>query len=208
MKFENLLEDYKRFRKDIEDRLEEFKGVLKEREERIFAELSFCLLTPQSKAKVCWAAIEALMGNGLLFKGSKEEILPFLKGIRFKKRKAEYIVLARDALCGRLKELLSGFLSSRKAREYLVKQVKGMGYKEASHFLRNVGLGFDLAILDRHILKNLRRFGVIDELPKSLSPKRYLEIEDKMVSFSRSIGIPMAHLDLLFWARETGEVFK
>ena len=208
MKFKKLLEDYERFKEDIERRLEEFKGMLKEGEKRIFAELSFCLLTPQSKAKVCWAAIETLMDNGILFKGSREEILPFLKGVRFKDRKAEYIVLARDALFGKQKKLLSSFKSSREAREYFVRYVKGMGYKEASHFLRNIGLGFDLAILDRHILKNLKKFGVIDEVPKSLTKKRYFEVENKMRAFSRYIDIPMAHLDLLFWARETGEVFK
>ncbi len=203
-----MLEDYEKLRGEIEERLGEFRKVMDEGEDRIFAELSFCLLTPQSKAKICWAAIEALMDSGLLFKGSREEMLPFLKGVRFRGRKAGYIVLAREALFGRLKELLCGFSSSRKAREYLVRHVKGMGYKEASHFLRNVGLGFDLAILDRHILKNLKGFGVIDGIPKSITPKRYLEIEDKMRVFSRSVGIPMAHLDLLFWARETGEVFK
>ena len=208
MKFKKLLEDYERFKKSIEERLEDFKGMLGEGEERIFAELSFCLLTPQSKAKVCWAAIETLMGNGLLFKGSREDILPFLRGVRFKERKAEYIVSAREAIFGELKKVLFDFPSSQVAREYFVRHVKGMGYKEASHFLRNIGLGFDLAILDRHILKNLKSFEVIDEVPKSLTSKRYFEIEEKMRSFSRFLGIPMAHLDLLLWARETGEVFK
>lgn len=55
-----------------------------------------------------------------------------------------------------------------------------MSYKEASHFLRNVGFGEDVAILDRHILRNLERLAVIDEIPKTLSPKLYLEIEDRL----------------------------
>ena len=86
--------------------------------------------------------------------------------------------------------------------------MKGLGYKEASHFLRNIGVGLDLAILDRHIIKNLKRYGVIEEVPKSLTPKKYLEIEEKMKEFARRIDIPMPELDLLFWSMETGEVFK
>ncbi|MDM7912425.1 MAG: DNA lyase, partial [Methanotrichaceae archaeon] len=82
------------------------------------------------------------------------------------------------------------------------------GYKEASHFLRNIGLGGDLAILDRHILKNLALLGVIDGIPASPSKKMYLEIESKMIEFSRKAKIPMSHLDLLLWYKEAGEIFK
>ena len=83
-----------------------------------------------------------------------------------------------------------------------------MGYKESSHFLRNVGFGDDIAILDRHIMKNLVKYGVIEEIPKSLTDKKYLEIEEKMRKFASGVGIPMAHLDLLWWSEETGEIFK
>ncbi len=92
-------------------------------------------------------------------------------------------------------------------REWLVKNIKGYGYKEASHFLRNIGFE-ELAILDRHVLKNLKNYGVIEEVPKSLTPKKYKEIEEKMRRFSKSVDIPISHLDLLFWSNETGEIFK
>jgi N-glycosylase/DNA lyase len=45
-------------------------------------------------------------------------------------------------------------------------------------------------------------------MPDSLTPKRYLSIESRMERFSKDVGIPMAALDLLFWSRETGEIFK
>ena len=93
-------------------------------------------------------------------------------------------------------------------REWLVSNVKGFGYKEASHFLRNIGFGSDIAILDRHILKNLKKHGVINEIPKTITKKNYFEIENRMRDFSKRSGIPMAHLDLLFWSNETGEIFK
>jgi len=93
------------------------------------------------------------------------------------------------------------------AREWLVENVKGYGFKEASHFLRNIGYR-ELAILDRHILKYLVEFGVIEKVPKSLTKKNYMEIEEKFKQFSGRVGIPMDELDLLFWSLETGEIFK
>jgi len=89
-----------------------------------------------------------------------------------------------------------------------VANVLGLGYKEASHFLRNIGLGEDLAILDRHILKNLALLGVIDKVPESPTKRLYIEIEKQMTAFSSQAGIPMGQLDLLLWYKEAGEIFK
>ena len=93
-------------------------------------------------------------------------------------------------------------------REWLVENVYGYGYKEAAHFLRNIGFYEDIAILDRHILKNLAKLKVIDEVPKSLTKKKYFEIEEKMRSFCNETGISMEELDLILWSQETGEIFK
>jgi N-glycosylase/DNA lyase len=135
----------------------------------------------------------------------QEELL----GVRFNQRKAEYICLARDMFPpSSLRTTIAGFDSPVSAREWLVENVLGLGYKEASHFLRNIGQGEDLAILDRHILKNLHLLGVIGEVPKSLSKRTYLGIEKKMRDFSKRARIPMDHLDLLLWYKEAGEVFK
>jgi N-glycosylase/DNA lyase len=197
----------------IESRLVDFRRIWAEGSDRdLFAELAFCILTPQSRARTCWPAVERLRKGDLLFVGSAEEILDELRNVRFKERKASYIVSARNQFTkdGQLsiRSILEGFSDAFALREWLVENVKGLGYKEAGHFLRNVGLGEDLAILDRHILKNLALLGVIDEIPASLTKKRYLEIERKMIEFSKATDIPMGHLDLLLWSKETGEIFK
>ena len=85
--------------------------------------------------------------------------------------------------------------------------VKGLGLKEASHFLRNIGHR-NLAILDRHILRNMLRFGAVKNLPNNLSRKNYLALEAKFMAFARKAGTPMDELDLLFWSMQTGEIFK
>ena len=182
---ERVREIYRSVRPVVESRLAEFRRVWEEgTEERIFAEMAFCLLTPQSKAKTCWAAVERLLDKGLLFSADEQQIMEELVGVRFKIRKAGYIVRAREQFTEGgelvLKSLLAGFRSPFEARKWLVENVKGYGYKEASHFLRNIGLGEELTILDRHILKNLKRLAVIDTVPSSISPRTYLEIEGKM----------------------------
>lgn len=205
-----LMDLYAPVKGQIESRLREFRQIWETgSDEDLFRELVFCLLTPQSRARTCWAAVERLVDKSLLAECDPRQILEELVGVRFNERKALYICLARRMFSSQsLRAIISGFGSSFAAREWLVKNVKGLGYKEASHFLRNIGLGENLAILDRHILKNLKIMGVIDEVPASLSKKTYLDIERKMIGFSKHVGIPMGNLDLLLWYKEAGEVFK
>jgi N-glycosylase/DNA lyase len=107
-----------------------------------------------------------------------------------------------------LRSIIGEVNDGYQAREWLVWNVKGIGYKEAGHFLRNIGFNQDLAILDRHILKNLKRLGVIDTVPDSLSRRQYLTIEVKMKEFSEVIRIPMSYLNFVLWYKETGEILK
>ena len=93
-------------------------------------------------------------------------------------------------------------------REWLVSNIKGIGYKEAGHFMRNIGLGRDLVILDTHILKNLKRFNVIRDIPVSMGKNKYFHIEEGMRRFAKDIDIPLDALDLLFWSHQTGFIFK
>lgn len=209
---EELLKKYESRKVEIKSRLQEFLQVKNENDERLFAELSFCLCTPQSRATVCWNAISSLVKNNLLYTGTMEQIKPFLNAIRFNYNKSKYIIGAREMLSNgpnlKIKGLLNSFENQFELREWLVENVKGIGYKEASHFMRNIGMGNELAILDTHILKNLEKYEVIDNIPKSLSKKTYLDIEAKMKAFAGKIGIPFDELDLLLWAEETGFIFK
>ena len=212
MKHEELLAKYARSRHAIAARLSHFEQVGKKGGRALFEELCFCLLTPQSKARSCDAAISELKEKKLLFSGNAAAIAKVLSTkTRFHNNKARYLVEAwkkfeTDNFALLAHTTFSG--SERNAREYFLQEVKGLGLKEASHYLRNVGRGSTLAILDRHILKNLVKCGAIGKVPASLTEKRYLQIEKDMEKFCTRTGIPLAHLDLLFWAEETGEIFK
>ncbi|MFO8109696.1 MAG: N-glycosylase/DNA lyase [Thermoplasmata archaeon] len=210
------LVDLKRLYGKIKDhicqRIEDFEAVKSgDDDERYFEEMAFCLFTPQSKAKSCWDAVEELKENELLEKGIAEDISKVINQVRFRNRKAVYFVEARDKFGsggGNIKNKIMEMEDVKDTRGWLVDNVKGLGYKEASHYLRNIGLGKNIAILDRHILRNLERYNVIEEVPTNLTPSKYVEIEEKMKAFSERVNIPLHHLDLLLWYKETGEIFK
>lgn len=188
-------------KKLIDERMDSFKEKWEKRDEW-FSELCFCILTANSSAK-----IGIKIQNEIDFVNlSKEEISKELKrlGYRFYNRRAEFIIAARKF--SNLKEILAN-KDGKEMREWLVKNVKGIGYKEASHFLRNVGVK-GLAILDRHILKNMCKNGLIDEIPAKLNKRKYLEIEKILEEVAKSIGMDMGELDLYLWWMETGKVLK
>ncbi|MCK4338688.1 MAG: N-glycosylase/DNA lyase [Candidatus Cloacimonetes bacterium] len=204
-----IKEIYSTIKGEIQSRLDKFKQIgLAGNDEDIFAELVFCILTPQSRAKICWKAVQNLIKKNLLFNGNENQIAKELYGVRYHNNKSRYIVEARAQLKNFAKVLNFRKGSINKTREWLVKNIKGFGYKEASHFLRNIGFGENIAILDRHILKNLKLLNVIDEIPKVLLKNKYLVIEKKIRKFSEEINISLNHLDLVLWYKETGEIFK
>jgi N-glycosylase/DNA lyase len=210
---EELVSEYQKVKKQIRERLLEFREVWKESDERIFEEMAFCFCTPQSNARSCFSAVDVLVKTGILLRGDQTSISQRLRGnVRFHNNKSKYIIEARNMFTDsagrlRIKEMLHHH-DPLVLREWLVSNVKGLGYKEAGHFLRNIGMGENIAILDRHILKNMVKYGVIPEVPKAITKRSYLDLEDKFRQFSRQVGIPMAELDLLFWSQETGEIFK
>jgi len=116
--------------------------------------------------------------------GDKDLVMKCLSGVRFPVNKARYVMELREKVySGKFKhllELLKIDVSPAVKRDALVKEVKGIGYKEASHFLRNIWIGRDLA----------------------------LELEERMTDFSVKLGVEMKYLDFIFWYMETGKIFK
>ena len=207
-----ILEVYGKIKKDAEKAIKGYKKAWKGTEKEVFAEMAFCILTPQSKARNAWQAITNLVENDLLYTGSPEDMVEYLNIVRFKNNKSRYLVELRNLMTvkGKLqpKKILSDLGDVFEKREWILKNIKGMGLKEANHVLRNLGFGENIAILDRHILRNLAELNVIDEVPKTITEKKYYEIEEKMREYSKYSGIKMDELDLVSWYKEAGEVFK
>ena len=193
----------------VENRVAEFLRVHEEDTYVWFEELAYCLLTAYSSAERGQLCVDALCDCGALTAGSLEEVAETLRrqGHRFADRRAEYIVEARRLAPG-LKRTIQGFTNTGEARRWLVENVKGLGWKESSHFLRNVGY-LDLAILDRHIIANMREHGLVqDEGGKGLTKRRYLEYERLLKEVADRVGMALGEMDLYLWYRKTGRVLK
>lgn len=202
---EELRREFREKQGAIHRRLADFATV---RPEDYFYELVYCLLTPQSSAVNAGRAVEALKEAER--SGARVDIAELLHRrahyIRFHNTKAKHLAGAREKFPEIAAKLIAGS-SGPELREWLVDNVKGLGWKEASHFLRNIGHR-NLAILDRHILRNLSKHAVLRSVPTALTPKRYRAIEARFARFAAEIGMTMDELDLLFWSRETGEILK
>lgn len=196
---------YKELKGKIKKRLVEFKKVP---EDKYFYELCFCICTPQSKAANAFVVQKELERRNFLKKPFNPVKLLQKKEnyIRFHKTKSERLLEARE-IFPEVRNILQSTLSPKEKRNWIAANVKGLGMKEASHFLRNIGYR-NLAILDRHILKHLVQCGVYDEIPKVATKKDYLAVEDSFLTFAKNVKIPVDELDLLFWSYETGTILK
>jgi len=200
----NLNEIYKKRRPEVKKRLKEFSDNAKNMGLKDnFIELCFCICTPQSKAVKVAQVIHA--GNIQKLLNSKHDELAELlkKNTRFHNNKANHIIHARYYL----KELAQLPKDSQKAREFLVKNIKGLGYKEASHYLRNIGYR-NLCIIDRHVINLMHELDVFPDARPPSTPKRYLAMEQQIMDYAKSHSYDVDELDLVLWSIKTGHVFK
>jgi N-glycosylase/DNA lyase len=196
----------------IRARLSEFAALRDSADDkRLFEELVYCLFTAGASARMGLKSVERV--RTLLQQGTVEQIRLALIGThRFPNARAAYIIEARNFLerdCQlNLRQKLNSFGGNAEARrDFLVTQIKGIGYKEASHYLRNIGF-FGYAILDKHILKTLFEYGVLTSPHPPTTKKKYVATEEIMRNFAEGIRIDFDELDLLLWSNKTGEILK
>jgi N-glycosylase/DNA lyase len=211
---DELQKSYREKRAAIRARLAEFEAIRREGDdERLFEELVYCIFTAGASARMGLNAIEKV--RPVLLKAGHPRLNRLLLGAhRYPRARSGYVVHTRNFLkrdCGlRLRERLESFGADADARRDFFASnpgVKGIGYKEASHYLRNIGYcGY--AILDKHILRTLNELGVIETPAPPTTKKKYLAVEDRMRKFAEGIRINFDELDLLLWSNKTGEILK
>lgn len=190
----------------IEQRIGEFQETYND-DYKVFSELCFCITTANSSAEMGIKVQKALYGK--IEKLSKKELANQLRvlGYRFPNKRAEYLHKAKKWK-GILQTIKTGdWKRETELREWLVQNILGFGYKEASHFLRNIGFR-QLAILDRHVLRTMHEHGMIKKLPKTLGRNKYLEYEKKLGGICKKTGLSHSQLDLYLWHMKTGKVLK
>jgi N-glycosylase/DNA lyase len=212
---DRLLAAYVQRRKEIRARLRDFRLVWQTgSDSRLWEEMVYCIFTAGASAKMGLRSVDAL--RPLLQSGAQAEMTKALVAAgahRFPNARPGYVVVTRDYLeesfSMRLRERLLSFRDPIERRDWLAKdpRVKGLGYKESSHFLRNIGFkGY--AILDKHIVRCLCELNVIDSPKPPTTRGRYLETESRMRQFAADTRIDFDELDLLLWSTKTGEILK
>jgi N-glycosylase/DNA lyase len=212
---ERVVATHRARRKEISAKLSEFDDVWRKGSDaRLWEELAFCIFTAGASARMGLNSIDAV--RSLLLDGEPEEMTRALKKAgahRFPVARPRYIVTTRAYFRANfdmeLRSRLRSFSDPLERRDWLAqeKQIKGLGYKEASHFLRNIGIKGH-AILDKHVMKCLAEVGVVDSSKPPSNRKRYLEIEQQFLRFSRDIKVNCDELDLVLWSMKTGEILK
>lgn len=221
---DELRQYYERHKQDTEEFL---KGCADMGRSSDAKELFRFLCCNQLASRVKWeraeGAVEYLDKKNLLFAGDDASIRGGLKdcGYRFTNR-AAWLYGARQrhydegceiGIVDFVRHMLSVLCDKdpRKARNLLADpnredHISGLGMKEASHFLRGLGLSHNqLAILDSVVLGQLECFGVIEKKPRSLTKKTYLVIESQVKDWADNVlGIPLDGLDWLLWKMGRG----
>ena len=209
----DLQENYSLKKPLLEKRISDFENVLLNSDDKVFfEELVYCILTAGTSARLGLDVIGEI--KDLIHHCTLEQLTGKLKGIyRFYNIRSEYIIHTREYLYNnfdmQLGVLLRSFQNQSERRSFfaLNKDIKGIGPKEASHFLRNIGYkGY--AILDKHILNCLVELGVIESPKPPNSLDKYIEIESKLKNFASGQNINFDELDLLLWSEKTGEILK
>lgn len=200
-------------RAEIQRRLGEFEDVLRSgTDERLWEEMVFCFFTGGCSAKMGLRSVDAV--RPLLEDGDQASLANALAGAhRYPNARSRYIVHSREFLKNELgmslRERLEGFGDPLERRDWLVREkgIKGLGYKEASHFLRNIGFkGY--AILDKHVLRCLFELEIIDDPKPPNTRSRYLTAESKLRGLAETTGIDFDEMDLVLWSMKTGEILK
>ena len=187
-------------------------------ERALWWDLSTCILSSQVPYPLAAAVADVLDRSELLLTQKthtrrEEHIFEILsepvnvqgrlRKYRFPSAKAAQLAMTHRRIhktCNSLAELLDDFRTAEDARKWLVNNAPGLGPKQASMFLRNVGLSYDLAILDRHVLEYMELLGLSSVHSRSVqSISGYIDTEVVLRAHARESDCPVGILDWAIW---------
>lgn len=210
---ESIRRAHRKRRAEIRKRLDEFREIGRSgTDERLWAEMVYCFFTGGCSARMGLNALEAV--KPILLTGNLPQLARALRGVhRYPNARARYVVASREFLrnhCDlKLRGKLESFDCRLERRDWLVKEkgIKGLGYKEASHYLRNIGFS-GYAILDKHVLNCLAELKIIDDPRPPSTRSKYLNVEERLEKLTHITGVDFDELDLVLWSMKTGVILK
>ena len=189
-------------------------------ESELFREMVASILGSRVSFEIALVATDALEKEGLLEHLENESIYlkkltevlsrplfspewPRLRRYRFPKVRANSISQTSNAFYangGNIRNWLKSFNEPTDARRGVIDKAHGIGPKQASMFLRNVGYSNELAILDSHVLRFMNFIGLIDEVEANIATiRRYEHTESKFLNYAYKIGWSAGLLDQAVW---------
>lgn len=187
-------------------------------ETRLWTELASCVLSSQVPYATAQAAAVRVEASGLLMDASLSanlleasladllrlplEVDNGLRRYRFPDSRARQ--LAATAIEVRrhadgLGDLLAGFDEIESARGWFIAHASGLGPKQASMFLRNVGASYDLAVLDRHVINYMMIVGLTADPTPVRRLADYRRDEIILRDHAAGVGLPVGFLDWAVW---------
>ena len=184
----------------------------KNSEDNLWRELVCCILGSRVRYETVYAAVDRMYVFNLLKSPRSDSefnelerntaealstVYPFFR-VRAKhiRRAAEHIYKSK----GSIKNYLNNAIDVRSARRLLATEVAGLGPKQASLFLRNIGFTKSIAVLDSHVLTYLSWVGFVESPLKSVSSVgKYESLEESFVNHSYSLGCSPDRFDLAVW---------
>jgi N-glycosylase/DNA lyase len=205
---------------EIERRIGQLR--LEQPDERLlWTEMSCCILSSQVPYRTALAAARQLDQDGALYDplllrrellesrvrnllGSPMDVDGKQQRYRFPVSRAVQIAGAWGAVraeSGTLSELLASRREPDVLREWLVRYVPGLGPKQASMFLRNVAASYDMAVIDRHVLRYMSITGLCrSSIPVGVTSLRaYKDVEVRLRDSAQDLGYALGVMDWAIW---------
>lgn len=203
-------------RREIREKLSEFRSVIRRGNDgELFEELAFCIFTAGASARMGIKSVEAVRPVMMTAKSAEQFSRLIIKNgaHRFPNARARYLLHTRNYIARahgmEMKRLILSFKDPARRRAFFAenRDIKGIGFKEASHFLRNIGIS-GYAILDKHIMNCLFELKIVDDPSPPANGKMYVEIENKLKRYAKRNGFDIDEIDLLLWSEKTGVILK
>lgn len=192
------------------------KGIGDER--YLWWELSCCLLSSQVPYSVAVAAANAIDRHGILYEQSasilldETELSRILKDevvvdgkkrtYRFYLSRAKQLAAAHQVIraCGGLKAVLCDIENMERTRDWFIQNVPGLGPKQASMFLRNIGVSYDFAIIDRHVIQYMGMMNLsTNDANAALGLSGYKRDEFLLKAHAERMGVVVGLMDWAIW---------
>lgn len=105
-----------------------------------------------------------------------------------------------DQKYGSIRNMIRAMNAPSDLRRELIQLCPGIGPKQSSHFVKNIGFTDNVAILDRHILNYLKLIDDVDICPKQVSKiDKYEEVERKFIDKASKFNHAVSVVDQSMW---------